>query len=42
MNVSQLDQMKQAYEQSIYTVDLLVQCVDAMKEVETLSVVFRF
>ncbi|CAF1468971.1 unnamed protein product [Adineta ricciae] len=32
MNVSQLDQMKQAYEQSIYTVDLLVQCVDAMKE----------
>jgi hypothetical protein len=34
MKVSQLDQIKQAFEQGVYTVQLLNQRVDAMREVE--------
>lgn len=34
MKVSQLDQIKQAYEQGIYTIQLLTQRVNAMKQVK--------
>jgi hypothetical protein len=40
MKVSQLDQIKQAYEQSVCTVQLLTQRVKVMKQVELIIVFY--
>jgi hypothetical protein len=42
MKVSQLDQIKQAYEQGICTIHLLTKRVDAMKEVEYHFILFKY
>jgi hypothetical protein len=42
MKVSQLDQIKQAYEQGICTVQLLKQRVNAMQEVQYEFVLFQY
>jgi len=39
MKVSQLDQIKQAYEHGVYTVQLLTQRVNVMKQVEFLNLI---
>jgi hypothetical protein len=37
MKVSQLDQIKQAYEHGVYTIQLLTQRINTMKQVKLLK-----